>query len=553
MNEIGEAYYQAAFVFFESQQYDKAVENFIKAYRHGTHRKEILDHLYSCFIAPNEAEFKKNYQENRKEMLDIPYEELEIDFIPVSDSKFYLFHRPSEEFAGSFQLDDTSIMSDDVDFESILVADYWDFRQILPFMKETTWDTVYILLNQQAAGFASFFKLPRFHELYMENVVIFQDTEIMKIFFDEYSDYYLPKKILVSSDKYEFILNHIHRKRIKYLSQQRDNVFLSIIIPSYNRGRRTLSAVEEICRSNYDSEIEIIVSDNGSDLYVSEYEAIQQMHDTRVRYNRNKYNMGFLENVVRGLEMAKGKYAVLSSDEDIMLIENLPHYFNLFKKYRECGVFITGGFGKNNFPPLEEESVQLHGFKAIITGINRTYMTGIGYNMALIHQMGLLEYLRQHADNIMVDYYPHCILNFKLALVSAILECGQLPLWLEEAEEEEDDESLKSYMTIESREQQYVGAVKVFIDSGMSGNILCHLYVERCWKFFYLLYLSIIYYPDYLKKNNMKWESVLEDARRRAEKNLSLLENYTTLEERAGLREQIAELFLEYRKKDVHR
>ena len=45
----------------------------------------------------------------------------------------------------------------------------------------------------------------------------------------------------------------------------------------------------------------------------------------------------------------------------------------------------------------------------------------------------------------------------------------------------------------------------------------------------------------------------MEDARRRAEKNLSLLEKYTTLGERAGLREQIDGLFLEYRKKDVHR
>lgn len=552
MDEIGNAYYQAAVVFFESQQYDKAVENFIKAYRQGVYRKEILDHLYSCFITPNEAEFKKNYEENRKEMLNIPYEELEIDFIPVSDSKFYLFHRSSEEFAGSFQLDDTPIMSDDVDFESILVADYWDFRQILPFLKERNWDIVYILLNQQAACFASFFKLPRFHELYLKNAVIFEDTEIMKVFFDEYSNYYLPKKILASSDKYEIMLNHIHRKRINYSPEQRDNVFLSIIIPSYNRGRRALSAVEKICSSCYDSEIEIIVSDNGSDLDVSEYEAIQQMHDTRVRYNRNKYNMGFLENVVRGLEMAKGKYAVLSSDEDIMLIENLPHYFNLFKKYRECGVFFTGGFGEHNFQTLTEETVQLPWSEAIIHGINRTYMTGIGYNMALIHQMDLLEYLRCHADNTMVDYYPHCILNFKLALVSGVINCGQPPLWLAEAEEE-DDESLRSYMTIDSREQQYVGALDVYIESGMSGNILCFLYAERYWKFVHLLYLSMIYYPGYFKKNNMRWESILEDARRRTEKNLSLLENYTTLEEREGLRGKIAEIFLEYSKKDVHR
>ena len=110
MNEIGDAYYQAAAAYFESQQYEKAVESFIKAYAHGAYRKEILDHLYACFIMPNETEFRKNYEENRENLLTIPYEELEIDFIPVSDAKYYLFHRPSEEFIGFFQLDDTSIM-----------------------------------------------------------------------------------------------------------------------------------------------------------------------------------------------------------------------------------------------------------------------------------------------------------------------------------------------------------------------------------------------------------------------------------------------------------
>ncbi|GFI29615.1 hypothetical protein IMSAGC013_01002 [Lachnospiraceae bacterium] len=547
MNEIGDAYYQAAIAYFESQQYEKAVESFIKAYAYGVYRKEILDHLYACFIMPNETEFRKNYEENRKNLLTVPYEELEIDFIPVSDSKYYLFHRPSEEFIGFFQLDDTSIMSEEIDFESILIADYWDFRQILPFMKERTWDTVYIILNEQAPRLASFFKLPRFYELYMKNAVIFDKTETMKLFFEEYSDFYLPKKVLAPDEQYDYILNHIHRKRIKYSLQKRENVFLSILIPSYNRGGKALSAVEEICRSNYDSEIEIIISDNGSELYKEEYQTIQQMRDTRVRYQRNHCNRGFLENVIRALEAAKGKYAVLSSDEDMMLVKNLPHYLNIFKKNQECGVFFTGGIGMNNFAPLEKENVQYHGFKAILAGINQNYMTGIGYNMEMIRRRALLEYMRQHALNIMVDFYPHCILNFKLALVSDLLECGQPPLWLEG--EGEKDEGLKPYMTLDSRERQYVDTVKLYIESGITGSMLCILYIERCWKFFHLLDLALIYYPGYFNENYAAKEEVLEDAKRRVEKNIDLLERYTTSEEREDLQRKINEVFLEFREK----
>lgn len=551
MEQTGNTYYQAAYELFEKQQYEEAVENFIKAYECGVQKDEILENLFACFIAPNEAEFRKNYEENSNGNMDVPYEELEIDFIPVSDSKFYLFHRMSKVFLGSFQLDAEPIMTDDVEFESILVADCWDFRKMLPTMKEKTWPIVYILLNEQEARFASFLKLPHFRELYMKNVIIFANTRIMKQVFEEYPDFYLPKRILSMGDSYDTLFAEIHKKRIEDLSQERKNVFLSILIPSYNRGHRALSAVKEICRSAYDSEIEIVVSDNGSTSYVEEYQAIRDMKDARVRYHRYEKNMGLLENVVKVLELAQGKYAVLSSDEDMMFIDNLPHYMNLFQKNRDCGVFRTSGM-HGNFPPIPEETTKAYDLSAIIKGINGNYITGIGYYMPLVHQLKLTEFIRKRMDNIMVEFYPHCVMGFKLALVSGVLQCGQPPLWLAmEAENVDGAPSgeIQSYMTIDSRERQYVDTVKLYIEAGICGGMLGALYMERCWKFLMLLYIANVSFPTYYEEPHIIWKDMLEDALERCKKNLVLVENYVSAEECKQLVEYIDNLYLEFKNK----
>lgn len=552
MDEIGNSYYQAAYELFENQQYEEAVENFIKAYTCGVHKEQILDDLYACFIVPNEAEFRKNYEENSKGILDIPYEELEIDFIPVSDTKFYLFHRMSEEFLGFFQLDETSIMTDDADFESILIADCWDFRKMLPTMKEKTWAMVYILLNEQEMRFASFLKLPHFRELYMENVILFEDTGIMKQVFEEYPDFYLPKQILSMGGSYEELLAEIHRKRIEDLSQERKNVFLSILIPSYNRGGKALAAVEEICCSVYDSEIEIIVSDNGSTVYAEEYQAIRDKKDSRVRYHRYDKNRGFLENFVKVLEMAEGKYAVFSSDEDRMLIDNLPHYMNLFKKYGNCGIFSTSGLGEN-FPIFREETEQVYdNMAAIWKGLNRNYMTGTGCNMSLVRQLRLTEFIRQHADNMMVGFYPHCVMNLILATISGLLECGKPFLWVAlDPEENEgmDLQSPKAYMTIDSRERQHVDTVKLLIEIGIRGRSLCELYYARCWKFLYLLHLAVSSYFSYYAEHQILWKDMLEDAMGRCRRNIELLENYITEEERNQLIGELDKLYQDVKKR----
>lgn len=544
MDELGYVYYQAANLLFEAGQYDKAVENFIRAYSLGVYKEEILTDLYACFVTPNEAEFRGNYEENRKGILDIPYDDLEVDFIPVSDTKYYLFHRPSKEFKGIFELDGPPALGLEAEFESVLIADSWDFREMLPVLSERAWQTVYILLSEQKECFASFLKLPHFREDYLGHVVVFDNADIMRLFFQEYPDFYLPRTIFAKNDRYQAMIEELHEYRVRDFSKNRGNVLLSILIPSYNRGEKALNAVREICNSYYDSEIEIIVSDNASTLGLEGYQAIRDMGDARVRYHRNERDVGYFENAMGLLDMAKGKFSVLSSDEDVMDISSLPFYLNLIYRNSDCGSFYMGGIG-GNFGLKLLEFMRCQGWNAITDSINSNYVTGSAYNMDLLRKLELTDFIRQNKDNRMVYIYPHCVLNLRLSLMSDRTVCGQPPLWFAGEAEEVDgaaSDDIKVYMEIDDREEQFVDSIKLFVKCGIGGSLLTFLYYERSWKFLYLLRLSAICYPSYYERNHIKWEDTLEDAIGRCKRNMWLLEGHISSEEKELLRQRLDEL-----------
>lgn len=92
MDAVEQNYYELALNLFEQCRYAEAVENFIESYQCGRMQEEIIQILYDCFITPNEAEFRKNYEENQKGLTTMDYSAALIDFIPVSDTEYYLWH-----------------------------------------------------------------------------------------------------------------------------------------------------------------------------------------------------------------------------------------------------------------------------------------------------------------------------------------------------------------------------------------------------------------------------------------------------------------------------
>lgn len=91
--------------------------------------------------------------------------------------------------------------------------------------------------------------------------------------------------------------------------------FFSIAIPTYNRPEDLKLAVKSFLMQNF-TDFEIVISDNSLD---SESEKIcRSFGDRRIKYSRNKTNIGFARNLYRVIKKASGKYVFLFGNDDLM-------------------------------------------------------------------------------------------------------------------------------------------------------------------------------------------------------------------------------------------
>ena len=106
-------------------------------------------------------------------------------------------------------------------------------------------------------------------------------------------------------------------------------IVLSICIPTYNRGKILVKSLNRLI-SFKSNEIEIVVSDNCSQ---DDTEAlIKKIKDPRIKYFRNKTNLGFDRNLLKCCERANGMYYLFLSDEDIIDLEMLLWIIEFIKK-----------------------------------------------------------------------------------------------------------------------------------------------------------------------------------------------------------------------------
>lgn len=484
--------YEMGLVWFEKGEYEEALKCFIQAYEQGIAKQEILENIYACYVQPNEQEFRTNYLKNKEEICNVPYEELLIDFIPVSDTRYYMFNRESETFLGVFDLEDELIFPEEKELQSVLIADVGDIRQVMDLLTAKNWSTVYFILNEQKYIFASFLKLPDFTDIYLNKAVIFESTDMMRLFFESYSYYYLPRQVVApNADLYIEIVNQIHAKRISQKETQRENIFLSICIPTYNRGSIVLKSVQNILKSGFDAEIEIVISNNGSEVGVEEYKQIEQMQDSRVSYFEFETNQGYATNVYNALKRAKGCFAMIASDEDEMLVDNLGAYMSYLLNNSDAGLLGCSGVGKNFLPPTVENYAI--GYDAIVRALNWNYVTGMTINTDCMRRNRALELFEEMRGNLYLEYYAHCVLA--LFTTYNLPACkSDIVLWCAgQSAEPEEDEKILGYMWPQSRMEQLNTCVDILSRLPINKMDFFYLFYERMGKTYVLLrslYLS---------------------------------------------------------------
>jgi glycosyltransferase involved in cell wall biosynthesis len=110
---------------------------------------------------------------------------------------------------------------------------------------------------------------------------------------------------------------------------------VTVCIPTYNR-RELLSASLQSVRQQSFSDIEIIVSDNGSTDDTGDY--VRSLNDPRIRYDRLEQNIGLFGNLSRCLQLGQGKYRVMLPDDDLMLPGNLESKVQFLEQNPSAGL-----------------------------------------------------------------------------------------------------------------------------------------------------------------------------------------------------------------------
>lgn len=247
---MGDLHYKRGINFFELEQYEQAIEDWICAYELGYNKDQILNNIYECFILPNDSEFRENYERNNDGFTRLDYDDCVLDFIPVSENKFYIYDKENKKFQGAFCLEETELEGSILGFNGILYTDTWDVRQILDDTKRQLFGVVYLLLGQLESRFISFFKLPKFRELYLGKMILFHDAVSMQNFFVDNEEYCLPR-VIVSEDttKYLQAIDNIQKeKRATINKNGRKNLLLIKGQSQYGALRRMIDDLAQALR-----------------------------------------------------------------------------------------------------------------------------------------------------------------------------------------------------------------------------------------------------------------------------------------------------------------
>lgn len=528
---IGEFYASYAYFLFGSLEYELFFEMYIKAQDYGYSCKKRREFLYEAFIKPNLHDFRMVYNKNIENMIArghileaTEFEELPYWLITTGNKdEYYLYEKNLNLIKGKYKFDlienNYSIELDfsDRDHElAQLIINDGCCHSIQLYIKEFAQKgkTSYCIENGNKE-FLSCFQGGIISEFYLSKLVIFKDQNSFKNYFIKKSNY-LPRKIIGSNKeklKYQKIIEEIHHLRLSKEHRIGDNILLSICIPSYNRGNRAHDNVVHTLQSEFDEEIEVIVSNNGTKNKSSIfYTKISEINDSRLTYFEFNETHLLGINLCKLIELAKGKYTFFTSDEDIIDLNALKVIIKILKMIEKKNVALiktkTEEQGIVPFIGMAEQ-----GKDALLKfAFTANYLTGVIYKKEIVEKHGLLELIRQNLDKIVFYFYSQLVFELQLCQYGNVLGLDLVltnegdPEPLEPVSKEKKE--ILSYATLEARLEQHKGFFEIIKEMEIcksNFDVFRALYLKLCDKTLFLVCLSIReYFKDTDKRKTIE-------------------------------------------------
>ncbi len=190
----------------------------------------------------------------------------------------------------------------------------------------------------------------------------------------------------------------------------KNNIKLSVITPTYNRANKLEAHIQRILSQEFDNFEFIIVDDNSND---HTEDTVNKFDDNRLKYLKLNQNIGPTQAVYKGIELAKGEYIYMISDDDV-LVDN--HFFKIAMNFHED--IITGnyetiyngkavkqisGYDKEVYK-AEEFLVNLKLFQSLIFGGNTIYKKTLFTEIVqeVEHDLAAIFLLLLHAKEVRV-------------------------------------------------------------------------------------------------------------------------------------------------------
>lgn len=400
--------------------------------------------IYEVYSKSVRSKYKKNFEligGNRY----CSFDDCILDFFPLSEDKYLIYNKIEQKSQGILNISD---LKDPVklkeieehEFYSIVLEFDGDWNKYLYILKEAAERKVYIICKDIEIA-ASYLKLKEIKE-YIDNIKIFKTRQEFQQYFHVNKSEYLPKLIFGENEhkkKLSEIINEEHLYRLTKEGRDSSNVILTIGIPTHDRGNLLLERLDNLIKMPFDSEIEFIVSKNGSLLYQDEYKKASMIQDARLLYYGTDEEIIGRYNWANVVKYAHGRYVLIVSDEDDVINDALEHYMNILQNNSQLsqmrvGTSIQYSTGERYYGEKGRDAF-LKGF------LRQNYLSGLIVDRIKFIEANVMQY-EAYIENPFYRSYPH---EWWCAALSMMGDCLREPVKLIEEKESVIDAQLDAY------------------------------------------------------------------------------------------------------------
>lgn len=272
----------------------------------------------------------------------------------------------------------------------------------------------------------------------------------------------------------------------------------TITVPSYNRGKRALFIVESIFR-HLENNWSVLILNNASMHEQEYYNKIEELSktDNRIRYIKHEYNRQFHGNYMACFELANSKYIMITSDEDVPVVDKLHNLLKAFSIIENLGIIRTSGIGGSNMCIFDDLFFDAGDNALLGYGFTNNYISGTIYNLDMIKKFKLLDQLKANLSKHSI--YPHLYLELLICTYMPVIVSSEVCINEGESQKVADNSGMgilndsstyKEPYSLGSRIDQFVhfrDAIIEIYNIKKSDSLFINMYLALTRKYYYLI------------------------------------------------------------------